>query len=86
MNLKTTHYFESPTETASESGVAFLNFWIPCSNGKRRKLGRVVLKQERLLDRKVITRLQQKDGLAALASVLELDFRLANESSTELGF
>lgn len=82
----------APTPAATQSNEswkaqAFLNLFIKKPDGTRAKVGAIPLKTSRKMDRALIERLQQDDGVEAMKSVLELDFQMVDDGAVpELGF
>ena len=59
---------------------AFINIWVKRADGTRAKLGAIPLKSSTAYQSGVIDRLSSggDEAIAALMSVLEIDFKMAN--------
>ena len=71
------------SQPASDSwkAQAFLNFYLPRSNGEgRHKIGAIPLKDARNYDAQLIKRLSEDpEAIAKLLDLLEVDFQLVND-------
>ena len=78
----------SNNNDASWKATAFINLYVPSADGQsRRKIGSIALRDSKKLDAALINRLQEEGGVFALASVLQIDFQLADSGEeTVLGF
>ena len=78
----------SNNNDASWKATAFINLYVPSADGQsRRKIGAIALRDRKKLDAALIDRLQEEGGVFALASVLQIDFQLADSGEeTVLGF
>ena len=68
------------TQDDSWKATAFLNFYVPTSDGGRRKIGAISLKDSKSFDAAVIARLTEggTEATRALMNVLECDFHRAD--------
>lgn len=64
--------------------TAFVNLWIRRADGSRVKLGAIALRDNKVMDKALIERLQKEDGTAALLQAMEVDFQMATKESSEV--
>ena len=66
--------------------TAFVNIYVPTSEGGRRKIGALALKDSKPYEAQLIARLQEDGGMQAFVDAVQFDFQLADQPVHPLGF
>lgn len=65
---------------------AFINIWVAGTNGTRKKIGSIPLRENKAYEAALIKRLQEEGAVEAMTEALEIDFQMADKPVSDVGF